>query len=330
MKDDQATPVLELRGLRLALRPDALRPAQHVLRGISARFLRGQCTGVLGHNGAGKTSTIRVILGLARPDSGDVWFNGKPITKAARRNFGYMPEVNKLAGGLTPIEALSFQLKMMRPPGSETSAGRTLLIEKKLAEVGLSGHGKQKIRRLSKGMARRLAWAQATIHQPQLLILDEPFSGLDPLGRKHMYDWIARERDRDCSILLCTHELRQVHTICDHFHVFNSGRVVLSTNPELDSSTPAPTAPAWHHSYNLHISGVDEDQLREMFKKSKLPPWQGYRQDGYLAVMGFEVYEHAAKWFTAMSQQGIVIVRFGDQAFYGEEELMPFFESQGV
>ena len=317
--------VLEIRGLRVSFRPDAFKPAQHILRGVSAKFYAGRCTGVLGHNGAGKTTTIRTILGLINPDQGDVLFHGNPLAIEDKRTIGYMPEVNKLAGGLTPVELLHMHLRLMAP--QLPKAKRKEMIDATLAKIGLKSHATKKIRRLSKGQGRRAAWALATIHEPSLLILDEPFSGLDPLGRKHMYDWITAEKARGCTILLCTHELRQVNTLCDDYHVFNRGQVVLSTCKETSEDKLTSQAASWHFDYNLHISGVDEDQLREVFKKESLPPWQALRQDGYLAAIGFHEYEHAAQWFAALHRLGIVVVRFGDQAFFGEEELMPYFET---
>src|SRR5262249_31284542 len=129
----------------------------------------------------------------------------------------------------TPQEVLTHQLSLYRPPGARSGKERRQSATAALTAVGLAEHAEKRIGRLSKGMQRRLAWALATIHKPEILILDEPASGLDPLGRRHLLDWIDGEKRRGATIVLCTHELPQVHALCDDFHILNRGKLVYST-----------------------------------------------------------------------------------------------------
>ena len=146
---------------------------------VSCEFPKGMCTALLGHNGAGKTSTIKIILGLLKADTGDVLFNKKKMTRQMRDNIGYMPETNKLPLELTAIEILRVQASLVIKDKDIRAH-----VEQKLYEVGLSEHRNLQISKMSKGMGRRLAWALANVGDPEVLILDEPFEGLDPIGRE--------------------------------------------------------------------------------------------------------------------------------------------------
>lgn len=227
------TPSLEIRNAKKFHRDEWMRKV-HTLNDISFALAEGSCLGLLGHNGAGKTTTIRMILGLLRQTSGEVLFQGKPMTRADRNVIGYMPEINKLPAELRCKEVLYHHLLMYRADiGFVEAKKRTMA---RLQEVGLGGSENKKISELSKGMARRLGWALATLHEPKLLILDEPFSGLDPYARIFLEERVALMKNKGLSILLCTHELEAAKRLCDQVVVLNKGQVVFDS---------AKTAQAW-------------------------------------------------------------------------------------
>ncbi len=321
-------PFLELINLQKTFRNDLLKKDQVVLNSLNCSFAKGECTGFLGHNGAGKTTTIKMILGLIKPDSGAIRIGGKEFTTESKRKIGYMAEVNKLPPNLTPLEVLNDHLRLYNPKKYLKKDARKKRILEKLEEVGLSEHKEKRIGDMSKGMGRRVAWTVATIHEPELLILDEPSSGLDPLGKRQMIDWINEEKKRGTTIMLCTHALNQINSLCDNFHILNNGKLVLTTSKDdsVKSLANENTSFDWRHNYNLHLSGADEKTLRDLGDQQKLLPWQGFKQEGYLTVLGFAEYTDACSWMAAALDSGLIIVRFGDQVFMGEDELLPYFK----
>ena len=134
-----------------------------------------------------------------------------------------MAEINKLPQHLTCLEAIRYHCMLYDIENKEE------LIKKKLEEVELWEHKSKKLKDLSKGMGRRISWAMATIHAPELLILDEPFSGLDPKGRILIERLIGEQKNRGISILLCTHEIDAVSRVCDNFYVINNGKLVFDS-----------------------------------------------------------------------------------------------------
>lgn len=222
--------LLEVIELKKIFKIDLFKNATLALNGLSFKVNKGICTGLMGHNGAGKTTTIKSILGLIFPDTGRILFEGRELSIKDKFRIGYMPEVNKLAKQLTPKEILSVQIKLMKPQCTYREQ-RTLVI-RELDKVGLLKFQNSYISKLSKGMARRVAWAQATIHAPELLILDEPFSGLDPLGQQQMANWIKEKTEAKTTILLCTHELDMAFNLCNNIVVLREGNVVYSGGSE--------------------------------------------------------------------------------------------------
>lgn len=225
------TPILELSKLNKTFTQDLFKPKRQVLFDVNCKFEKGIACAILGHNGAGKTTTLRTVLGLLKPDSGTVQFEGHPITNEDRRNIGYMPETNKLPAELRAEELLYFHLNLYKPTLS--SREKKELVEIHLSQVGLlKSHRKTKIGSLSKGLGRRLAWAMASIHEPTLLILDEPFTGMDPLGRKELSLWIEQATQKGSSIIMTTHDLKSAQTLCSEMIIFREGRIVYegSTN----------------------------------------------------------------------------------------------------
>ena len=317
-------PLLELRDVAKTFRPEVFEKPIHPLQGISLKFPQGLCTGIVGHNGAGKTTTIRLILGLIRPTRGEILFRGTPMTRNSRASIGYMAEAARFPTGLTCYDILMTHLALYKVG---THATRRELVLQTLTNVGLGHAVNRTSKQLSKGMAQRLAWAQATIHQPDLLILDEPFSGLDPLGRITMKNWILAEKKRGMTMILCTHELPQIISLCDHINILRKGRLVYSNVPEATDQN------AVHDTKNLpryyvDLSGVTPDQLTQIRSERKLPAWTTLHQEGFLVRLGFPDYPAASAWLAPAMAQGWVIVRFGDDNSATEEQLLVHFREE--
>lgn len=319
--DSKKSPILEIKGLSKAVRPDFYKKKLQLINNINASFKEGLCTAIMGHNGAGKTTTIRSIFGLVKPDSGTVLYRNRPITRSDYRYIGYMPETNKLPMALTPLELLSYQLKIYRPQILQTMSAKEL-IEKTLNECELWEHRNKKARNMSKGMGRKLAWAAATIHQPELLILDEPFSGLDPVGRFRMGEWIREMRQRQISIIMCTHEFWSVRNICDEILIIRKGEVVFSTeqNVKLDMLNAAEK-----QQYHLEISGVTLDRVKQVGTDLNLPKWDEADVKGYVLQLSFSRYQDAARWVEKSLALGFIITKFHTTDVINEAALLQYF-----
>jgi len=293
---------------------------------LTCSFPKGLCTGLLGHNGAGKTTAIRMALGLISPEKGIVTFNGNPICRNDRKLIGYLPEVNRLPCNLTCEEVLHFHLKYLLDQGPQLRNIKPA-VEGLLRQVDLWSHRKKKVGQLSKGMARKLAWVQAVSHKPELLILDEPFSGLDPAGRIEMKKWILDLKANQKTIILCTHEMKTVEDLCDEIHILNSGSLAFSTIDAYkgsdDSKVELPSKDI--HLYNLCVSGADENIINKMKTDFHLSSWRSYEQQGFLLSMNFDDYTTAAKWLLLFLNKGFVIVRFGKAHNLTEEVLIKYF-----
>ena len=213
---------LEIRDLQKEFRSDLLKKRFKALHGISFDVHEGEIFGYVGHNGAGKTTTIKITCGLIFADAGTVKIFGKDCTRPeARLPLGYLPEHPYFYDYLTPVEALKFYGGLSGLTSRE--------IEKKipalLDEVNLGFAANQRLRGFSKGMLQRLGMAQALVHDPALLILDEPMSGLDPLGRKMMRDIILEQKRKGRTVFFSSHVLSDVEEISDRVGIIIRGKM---------------------------------------------------------------------------------------------------------
>jgi len=185
----------------------------------------GQVVGLLGPNGAGKTTTVKILTGLVHATAGRAELFGVPVADpTARRRLGYLPEHFRFPEWLTGIELLRFHARLAgRDPGRE--AGRLLGL---LALVGLEGRGDDRIRGYSKGMTQRLGLAQSLVGEPDLVLLDEPTSAMDPLGRREIRELIRGLATDGVAVLLNSHLLSEVELVCDHVVVIDRGVVLRS------------------------------------------------------------------------------------------------------
>lgn len=190
------------------------------LKGFSLKVQPGEVFGFLGTNGAGKTTTIKMLLGFMPPTSGAIRvLDGDPLNPETRRRIGYLPEVANYYGFLNVRELLWFYGQIC---GMSSAAIRTRTDE--LVElVGLTAVCKRPLRTFSKGMLQRAGIAQALLHDPELLILDEPMTGLDPLARAQMRDIILAQRQRGKTVFFSSHELSEAEVICDRVGIMRQG-----------------------------------------------------------------------------------------------------------
>lgn len=195
------------------------------VRGISFQVRRGDIFGFLGPNGAGKTTTIKMLTGLIRPSAGGAQLFGAPIpSPRAMRRIGFMPENPYVYPYLTPREFVELCARLSGLKGKAARARTREVLE----QVGIAYAAERQVKRLSKGMLQRTGLAAALVADPELLVLDEPMSGLDPVGRKEVRDLIAAEQKNGRTIFFSTHILSDVETLCDEVAILRRGRVVVS------------------------------------------------------------------------------------------------------
>ena len=195
---------------------------KEVLCGVSLQIAAGEIFGFLGPNGAGKTTTIKLLLGFLTPDQGTVRICGQDPTIAdVRKNLGYLPEVAYYYEFLKIRELLKFYGKLCSMP-------KKLLqerIEYVIDLVGLEDAGNKPLKSYSKGMRQRAGIAQALLHDPQILILDEPMTGLDPIGRNKIKNIIKEQKEMGKTVFFSSHELSEAEMICDKVAILKAGQI---------------------------------------------------------------------------------------------------------
>jgi ABC-2 type transport system ATP-binding protein len=223
MREVAPLPMLELKDVSKVYRdPMTLKPFTAV-DSISLSLRGGEIFGLLGPNGAGKTSVIKMILGLTCPSRGTIRLQGRePGDPDARRRLGYLPENPCFYDHLNAREYLSLVGSLF---GIERRAAR-LRADALLSRLGLAGEYTKPLRKFSKGMTQRLGLCQALLNDPDLLVLDEPMSGLDPIGRADVKQILKDERDRGVTVLMSSHVLVETEALCDRVAILHRGRVL--------------------------------------------------------------------------------------------------------
>jgi ABC-2 type transport system ATP-binding protein len=214
---------VRVEGVTKSFRHDMSFARREVLHGVSLHAKAGEVLGFLGPNGAGKTTTIKILLGLLRADSGQVTIFDRPAgDRQSMARIGYLPETPYFYPHLTLTEFLEFCGGMSGVQGKELGCRITKTAE--LVDLGSSG--KKKLKTFSKGMLQRAGLAQAILHDPDLLILDEPFSGLDPIGRKMVRDILVDLKKRGKTIFFSSHILPDMEALCDQVCIIREGVIV--------------------------------------------------------------------------------------------------------
>ena len=193
--------------------------AVRAVRDVSFTIARGSTFGLLGPNGAGKTTTMRMIVGIYAPDGGHVTWNGAPVDDRVRRRFGYLPEERGLYGKMKVSDQIVYfgRLHGMQEPDAAARADRW--IEK----LGLQTYADRPCAELSKGNQQKVQVACAAVHDPDLLILDEPFSGLDPVNADVLLQTLAEMKQRGTTLVLSSHQMWQLELLCDAFCIITAG-----------------------------------------------------------------------------------------------------------
>ena len=191
---------------------------------VSLDIPEGQIFGLLGPNGAGKTTLIRIINRITIPTSGEIIFNGRPITQADVARIGYMPEERGLYRKMKVGEQAIYlaQLKGM------SSAEARKALKEWFVRFGIQDWWDKKVEELSKGMAQKLQFITTVVHKPSLMILDEPFSGFDPVNAEIIRQEILRLKDEGATIILSTHNMESVEELCDNIALINKSRLVIT------------------------------------------------------------------------------------------------------
>ena len=190
---------------------------------VSFEVREGEIFALVGPNGAGKTTLLRILTDILRPDSGSLRILGRDNLREVLGQIGYLPEERGLYKSLTPLETVSYFAQLKGIPSREARPAA----EKALEIVGMLGHGKRKLEELSKGMAQRVQFAATLVHEPSLLIMDEPFSGLDPVSSLALQDVIFKQRDDGKTVLLSTHNMEHAEKLCDRLLMLHRGQVRL-------------------------------------------------------------------------------------------------------
>jgi ABC-2 type transport system ATP-binding protein len=193
---------------------------------LSFSVAQGEIFGLIGPNGAGKTTTIRMMMDIIKPDSGEVTIFGEKLSEAAKDKLGYLPEERGLYKKLSVLESIVYlaSLKGMDKPSAMAKADE--LLEK----TGMSATKSKKIEALSRGMGQIIQFVVTIIHNPELVVLDEPFAGLDPVNTELLKGMVGELRSQGKAVILSTHQMNQVEELCDRILMVNNGRAVLYGN----------------------------------------------------------------------------------------------------
>ena len=196
---------------------------QRAVNDVSFTVEPGEIFGLLGPNGAGKTTTIRIILDIFKPDAGKVTILGGAMTEDKKNRVGYLPEERGLYQDI-PLDRCLTYLATLK---GLTQADAKTRIEQYLQRFDLAQHRKKKLKELSKGMQQKAQLIVTLVHNPQLVIIDEPFSALDPVNTQMVKDLLREQRDRGVAVVMCTHQMHQVEELCDRLVLIDQGSSVL-------------------------------------------------------------------------------------------------------
>lgn len=217
---------IEVKGLNKTFNPGLFEKPKQVLSEVSFQLPVGKTTGFIGVNGSGKTTTIKALLGFIKATSGQIHFWGKPLGVEAKMRIGYLPERPYLYEFLTVEEYLRFHWNLTAHAYKNFNDDFTSKCDEVLNKVNLLHAKKKKMRTFSKGMLQRAGLAQSILSQPDLLILDEPMSGLDPDGRWIVKEILREQKKLQKTIFFSSHLLQDMEELCDELVVIDGGRIL--------------------------------------------------------------------------------------------------------
>ncbi|MEE8337781.1 MAG: ATP-binding cassette domain-containing protein [Dehalococcoidia bacterium] len=223
------------------------------LDGCSFEVARGSMLGFLGPNGAGKTTAIRCVFGLTAPDGGDVLWNGAAIGRDQKRRFGYMPEQRGLYPRMRVLDQLVYFGALH---GVEQAAARASAIGW-LERLDLADRAEDRLEQLSHGNQQRVQLIAAVLHDPELLVLDEPFTGLDPLAVRVLGELVTEQAQRGAAVVFSSHHLDLVEGLCEDVVIIHRGKIVL------EGAVSALKAAADRRHVEIEVPGSNGDWLRD-------------------------------------------------------------------
>ncbi len=197
-----------------------------VVDNVSFSVENGKILGVLGKNGAGKSTTFRMILNILEPDEGEILYNGEKIDSKVSDKIGYLPEVGSLIDSYTVYEQCLYYGKMKSMSEEEIKKNMFDLLER----FSIVEYANMKIKELSKGNKQKIQFIIAILHDPELIILDEPFSGLDPVSVEYFKNIILELKEKGKTIIFSSHIMSQVEMLCEDVLIIDNGRVILNCN----------------------------------------------------------------------------------------------------
>jgi ABC-2 type transport system ATP-binding protein len=221
------------------------------LDGLDLQVAQGEVFGFLGPNGAGKTTTLKLLMQLIFPTSGRAEILGRPVGDVdVRRRIGYLPENPFFYDNLSAEELLTYFASLFGHRGAE----RTARVSRMLDEVGLGGERRFQLRKYSKGMLQRVGIAQALLNDPEVVFLDEPMSGLDPIGRREVRDIILRLRDRGTTVFFSSHILGDAETLCSRVAIVAQGKLAAA-------GSVAELVPFRVRGWDMVVAGLDATRI---------------------------------------------------------------------
>jgi len=288
---------VEVQALTKVYRSGVGRREVRALGGVSFRVEAGQLFGLLGPNGAGKTTAVKILLGLTRATSGDARLLGLPVSDPkSRRRVGYLPEGHRFPGYLTARQTLSIFGRM----SSVDPATLRARIPGLLAKMKLSDWADVKVKRFSKGMTQRLGLAAALVHDPLVLLLDEPTDGVDPVGRREIRDLLRAEAARGRAILLNSHLLSEIELTCDRVAVLRQG--TLAAEGTVEELTKRGGEKGSSNGYRFRAVPLSEELVAEFREKGASPE----RVNGHLRVVARDP-EHLNSLIDAARARGALL-----------------------
>ena len=261
---------ISVRGVSKVYNPGLFKKKVQAVSDLSLDVHAGEVFGLIGPNGAGKSTTIRMIMGLIRPDSGDISFRGKRLPdRTFMPEVGYLPENPYLYDHLTLKELLTFCQRVAKMDEKSAQGRAEMLLDK----LQLAHAQKRPLRSFSKGMLQRAGVCFSLLHDPSLVILDEPMSGLDPIGRKMVFDLILELKEQGKTVFFCSHILSDVERLCDRVGMLVGGRLFkVYSQSELLPSSGA--------TIHLVVKGLSDD------RRASLMPWvERIEQDADVHVL---------------------------------------------
>lgn len=291
------TAAIEVRGLRKFYREGLGGREVRALAGIDFAVQPGELFGLLGPNGAGKTTTVKILLGLTHATSGEASLLGLPACDPeSRRRVGYLPEGHRFPGYLTARQTLSVFGRMSGVAPAELRSRIPALLH----SVKLSEWMDVKVKKFSKGMTQRLGLAAALVHEPHVLLLDEPTDGVDPVGRREIRDLLKAEAAKGRAILLNSHLLSEIELTCDRVAVLRKGRVAAMGT--IDELTKREEKKDSLKGYKLVAAPLSEELLSDFFERGASPE----RVNGHVRILARDA-QHLNSLIDAARARGALL-----------------------